>query len=112
MVRKGWFAVTLSLLVAPAGAAALDDPMRPPNEQQTRSVVSHPQLQLTAVMIHRDRRIAVINGQRVREGSQIAGSTVLAINPSTVTLRRNGRLTALSLLDLRVKTISKTRNQE
>ncbi len=109
---RSQLAAGLLMAIASAGAAPLDDPMRPPGQQTIRPAASQPPLQLSSVVIGRDRRLAVINGERVTEGSRVAGASVVSITPSRVILRRGGKLVTLSLLNLQVKAISKAREDE
>jgi hypothetical protein len=45
---------------------------------------------LNSVLISAHRRIAIINGTRVKEGDQIGGAEVVQINPGGVRLKAEG----------------------
>ena len=91
----------LIVSLAPAGNLhALHDPTRPtdpasyfgskkkqPGGWSLQSILSSP-----------ERRIAVINGTRVREGDRIGSARVVRINDSHVLLNTGGRTLTLRLL--------------
>lgn len=72
-------------------AETLGDPTQPPNTTSLspgqRTAKPLPRWSLTATFIASDRRVATINGKRVTVGEQIGGATVLAIEPSWVSLQ-------------------------
>lgn len=70
---------------AQAQAEPMVDPMRPPNSG-TGSQASRPALVLESVIISETRRIAVINGQVLREGERLRAYRVAAIAPGRVEL--------------------------
>lgn len=112
MFERWLIGAALCLPLAGWATDDLQDPTRPPSfaasEPAAASQPSAPRLQLNSILIARDRRVAVINGEPVRVGSRIGGAHVLSIEPSRVVLRRGDRLLALSLLNLRVKEIVRT----
>jgi hypothetical protein len=68
----------------------LQDPTLPYEQAQTpaaRGSVSR-RLELTAVLISSQRRIAVINGKFYREGEHVDGAQITRIEPESVGLRR------------------------
>lgn len=97
------------LLTAASSVFALDDPMRPPDHSPAGPAQENTAWKLTSVMIARNRRSAVINGEYVTVGSNVGGARVVAIGPSQVTLQSGARRFSLSLLELQVKQISKAR---
>jgi hypothetical protein len=61
--------------------------------------------QLDSVLIRAGDRIAVINGERVREGDRIGNATVATIESGRVMLNVDGELEALELYDNSIKTL-------
>ncbi|QOC23838.1 hypothetical protein IC757_06865 [Wenzhouxiangella sp. AB-CW3] len=82
--------LTTALLVT---LPALADPTRPPSPAEIRAWLgtetrtpAEPRWQLQSVMLADERRIAVINGQRVRIGESIDQARVIDISPGQVKL--------------------------
>ena len=92
----------LLLAAAPAGAD-LADPMRPsyalPADTQGAAPVSA--LAVSAVFISGERRVAVVNGQRVRVGETVGGAVVSRIERDRVSFRRGERSFDVPLLSAR-----------
>lgn len=90
--------VVLLAAVTPANSAELRDPTRPTFVGQAADndgpVAA---ISVTAVFISGERRIAVVNGQRLRVGQSVGGAVVRAINPNNVTFERDGRSFSVSL---------------
>lgn len=81
--------------------AQLDDPTRPPGYRLSipGGVKSREQtFSLSSVYISAARRAAVINGKTVKKGSIINGARVIAIEPSEVKLKRDGKVISVRLL--------------
>ena len=98
-------AITALLLVFPTPLAAeeLRDPTRPPDAPLedigpigTSSYVAGP-LYLSAILISSERRLATINGQRVRTGDQVGSALVLEITPVSVRVELEGEILNLYL---------------
>lgn len=108
-IRKRRAAGTLLLLVAlgtSATAVALEDPMRPATyaghgPAGRDSAVQG--LELTSILVAAERRVAVVNGRRLTVGASLDGARVVAIAPTYITLRREGRTARLRLLPLDIK---------
>lgn len=67
------------------------DPTRPDG---FNSVVEEDPMRLNAIIISKERRIAVISGKMLKIGDQFEGSLVTSIEPNTVQLEgRDGRIT-------------------
>ena len=105
-----WAALLLvcGLAATPATAAEpLADPMRPPTAHPEARVPDAGErierLELTSTVVGPDRRIAVIDGRRLRVGDRIAGARVTAIEPASVRLVADGRGYTLRLLRQRIK---------
>lgn len=83
--------------------AELRDPTRPPDFISKKLGKGVATWALTSILISKDRRIAVVNGQVVHEGDEIASETVISIQPNTVQLTGPGGKITLFLLDKTVK---------
>jgi len=101
-------------LVALAGflgtrAWALQDPTRPTDPALffgSGHSIATPDWTLQSVLSSADRRIAVINGTRVREGDRIGSARVVSIQPSHVVLRTGSRNLTLQLWDNNAKKVT------
>lgn len=103
--------ILLSALLLAATAVAderLSDPMRPPGIVEvlqpalptaTRSLV------LQSILIAEDRRVAMINDQRLQEGDEIEGARVVSIAPNHVRITRSGEELKLRLVSRNVKRV-------
>jgi len=88
-----------------AQAQALIDPTRPPDFLAVTPLHTQRTFHLTAILIARDRRLAVINGVTLAVGASLAGATVLGISPDSVRLRLpSGRLDRLTLYPTHMRT--------
>ena len=98
----------VALVAAPATAAELADPTRPPffaaRGAAMPGVPRAERLVLSSVLISPGRRVAVINGRRVRVGSRVDGATVVAIDRRYVRLERSGTPVELFLKTPSIKT--------
>ncbi|SHJ78768.1 hypothetical protein SAMN02745165_03174 [Malonomonas rubra DSM 5091] len=89
------------LLLAPvcAGAAKLQDPMRPLGyqvpaaKQQPAGEAEKKQREwrLGAVLIAADRSVAVINGQSLQLGEKLEGFKLIKVEPDSATLQRKNK---------------------
>ena len=100
LVRKMAFAgLALWLVTGVASAQTLADPTRPPDALNfatgAGATDSGPVLQ--SVLISRGRRLAVISGEEVRQGSKFQEWTVVRITPNEVMLRRGKDVQKLKL---------------
>jgi MSHA biogenesis protein MshK len=84
---------------------ALHDPTRPtdPAEYFGSGVRSNSAWSLQSILSASDRRIAIINGTRVREGDVIGSAKVIRIDESTVVLNTGGQRFTLRLLPTTIK---------
>jgi MSHA biogenesis protein MshK len=103
-VPKSIFLLVLLALVAALNAAGaaelLRDPTRPTNEvPAARTAPATSSLRVSAVFISGERRVAIVNGQRVREGEVISGATVSKIEADKVSFTRKGDTLAVPLLN-------------
>lgn len=95
-------AVTWMLIALFAGqptlAEALRDPTRPPQPQTPAATAQAPlDMSLDSILTSDDRRVAVINGQAVREGDHIGNARVQRIGQDRVLLRINRTTRTLTL---------------
>ena len=93
------------LLLVPLYAPALDDPMRPPSAvANARKASAASGYTLTSTYIARDRRLAVINGTRVKVGDLVGAAKVTEILPTQVHLTMGQKRLVVKLLPVSVKT--------
>ncbi|MFZ4874291.1 MSHA biogenesis protein MshK [Janthinobacterium sp. Mn2066] len=106
MMLRSVLCVGLAWCCAPAAhAQAIDDPTRPPAALWTPAASeaappkpARPQLQ--SVLISNKpggRRVAVIDGQVVRQGSKVGSAVVVEIQDTAVVLRRGKSLETFKL---------------
>lgn len=102
---------TCILKASAALADELSDPTRPPlaagTDLEARSHLDRAQrtepLDLSAVFFADGRRVAIINGKRLRERDSIEDAVILSITPSSVKLRRDDNLIHLELIEQDIK---------
>ena len=84
---------------------ALHDPTRPtdPADYFGGGVRSNSTWSLQSILSAADRRIAIINGTRVREGDLIGSARVISIGESKVVLNTDGQRFTLRLLPTSIK---------
>lgn len=82
-------ALALTAVCCLTGAAQLRDPTRPPNVllPDSKSIDTSGPLQLSAVFIYPDRRLALINSQYASVGDKVGSYTVINIQRDTVELK-------------------------
>lgn len=100
--------IFIALLPFSLAYAELRDPTRPEVVIQT-SAASVKLFELNAILIAKDRKIAVINGLNLKIGDPILGEHITAINKNTVQLSGPGGKITLFLLDKNVKKLSSYR---
>lgn len=91
--------LVIPMLLGMSGLAfALQDPTRPP-EAAGAVVQSAPEraLVLDSILFSRDRRVAVIEGEALREGQGFDGVRVIRIHQDRVLVSDNGRERVLRL---------------
>ena len=88
------------LMVCPGAGAELADPTRPSFAVPTpgAGAATATALRVSAVFISGERRIALVNGIRVREGETVGGATVSRIERDRVSFVRGGRTFSVALL--------------
>jgi hypothetical protein len=99
-----WMALWTSLAV---GSDLLSDPTRPPasiaTQPEIRERAATTTLDLRAVFYAEERRVAIINGRRLREDDRIGSARVVAISKDGVRLRRGDEIIELGLVSPEVK---------
>ncbi len=116
---SSWIASTALLLVVPMLLAAeeLRDPTRPPDapleELGTIAASSYAPgpLHLSSILISPERRLATINGRRVRTGDQVGSARVLEITPVSVRVELEGEILDLYLVP-HLKTLTSREKEE
>ncbi|WP_036187041.1 general secretion pathway protein GspB [Marinimicrobium agarilyticum] len=96
-MRSLLFALLAGLSMTTLGSELQNDPTRPLDYRVSRATV---ELSLNAILRGGERRLAVINGQRLREGETIANSggiRVVRINDDAVVVGQSGRQWRLKL---------------
>ena len=107
----------LLLAIATARAAEpLPDPTQPPAAAlRTADLPAKNEeegLDLRAIFHAGDRRIAVINGRRVRENDRIGGARILAIDVDRVRLQRGDQIVELELVSRAFKNARDSRDSK
>lgn len=98
----------ISELASPtrSNAQEMHDPTRPP-AAAIATAPATPQesspLDLSAIFFAEGRRVAIINGERVRERDTIGNAQIIAISQGTVRLSRDGRIVRLVLVEKDIK---------
>jgi MSHA biogenesis protein MshK len=74
------------------GAELLRDPTRPYSSTPVVVISARDtSFRVTAIFISEKRRVAIVNGQRVREGDQVNGATVVEILANNLRLNLRGK---------------------
>ena len=94
-----WLGLALCSVFFCAGPAhALQDPTRPPGPQATVAQPSPERsLALDSILFSKDRRVAVIEGEALREGQGFDNVRVIRIYANRVLVTDNGRERVLYL---------------
>ncbi|MDH5436804.1 MAG: MSHA biogenesis protein MshK [Gammaproteobacteria bacterium] len=93
------------MFITPA-SAELNDPTRPVdyvNGSQGSAKAEKGGLRVSSIIIGKNRRTAIIDGQSVQKGDSVRGMKVIAINPAEVLLKSNNKQLQVSLLPEKVK---------
>ena len=90
-----------------SASAQYDDPMRPPGYRLIKPgktpVALKRRYTLSFIQYSSLRRSAIINDRLVGVGSRVGGAKVIAINPSSVKLKKNGKVFTVKLLSKNIK---------
>ena len=81
------------------GAELLRDPTRPYTGTPVAGMPARDSsFRVTAIFISENRRVAIINGQRVSEGDRVDGATVVEILANSLRLNLHGKAFTTRLL--------------
>lgn len=94
---KFLIAVALGVFASASAAESLRDPTRPPQSGGAQASVTR-SMTLESIIFSDQRRVAVIDGQSLREGEALRGARVLRIHPDRVELRVNQTTRTLRLV--------------
>ena len=72
-------------------AEELRDPTRPHTFNPGRTVEGLPSFTVNAIFVSEERRLAIINGERVQVGDVVSGARVVSIQKEQVTLSASGK---------------------
>lgn len=89
--------LVFALLSAPPVAVALQDPTRPLQMPDRPQASQAGGLRLESVLISEQRRLAVINGQTLRENDSIGAGRVVRILPGVVEIRQEDKILRLEM---------------
>ena len=99
--------LALSFMASPAFAGPNADPTRPPDFNAPTTVAADAQkeapLELQAVFFAEGRRMAIINGERLRLDEDVQSARLVRIERDRVALRRDGKTIELELVETDVK---------
>ncbi len=103
-MRMTWIALLMMSPALALGQGELRDPTRPPTQGEIDAWFgdgpgpgqSAP-FQLQSILLAPKRRIAVIDGQRLRLGETVDNAEVMLIEPGRVVLERNGERIELTI---------------
>jgi len=91
----------LGLLLAGASTLSLaDEVLRDPTRPYSpaaRVAASAPRYTVNAIIVSPERKVAIVNGQRVGIGGTVDGATVISIEKDQLVLERDGKQTTVSL---------------
>ncbi len=92
--RCSMLTVSAVLLFGPLlteGAELLRDPTRPYSATPVVMPASAKAFSVSAILVSQKRRVAIVNGQRVSEGDQVDGATVVEILADGLRLNLHGK---------------------
>jgi hypothetical protein len=96
--RVANLAISVMLLSGVPGMSSGDEILRDPTRPYAASeggVAAAPRFLVNAIIVSSERRVAIVNGQRVVIGESVHGATVVAIEKDQLTLEKDGeRITA------------------
>jgi len=100
-ILKNLGAIVL-LASATSGSALADglfrDPTRPYTATERRAAAA-PRFVVSAIIVSNDRRVAIVNGQRVGVGGSVDNATVVSIEKQKLVLETNGKQMTIGLHD-------------
>ncbi len=100
------FAIIMALSLS-IQAQTVNDPMRPPGQysslSQSNGQTVKPAFDLQSTIVSPTKRLAVIDGQRLRIGDVVGQAKIVSITPGIVRLRGSNGDTVLRLNTLSIK---------
>ncbi len=90
----------LALLVAAPGTSAADETLRDPTrpyKPHAHGIAGSPRYTVNTIIVSSERKVAIVNGQRVGVGGTVDGATVIAIEEKALVLERNGKRITVKL---------------
>lgn len=103
-MRLNWITPLMMLPAFVLANGELRDPTRPPTQAEIEAWFGNghesgqrPAFHLQSILLAPERRIAVIDGQRLRLGETVDNAEVKAIEPGRVVLERNGERIELTI---------------
>lgn len=111
--QKTMFFSLLTLMMFSAAPitiqAQLDDPTRPPGYRLVlpggKKTATTTYFSLSSVRISATRRSAIVNDRSVESGDTVNGAKVIAIYPSSVKLKKQGKIFTIRLVSQIMKKI-------
>lgn len=98
--RRANVIVVAFLLSWFASSVCADEKLRDPTRPDVageRTVVASRGFVVNAIIASSERRIAIVNGQRVRAGDSLDGATVISIGKSQLILEKDGKRLTIKL---------------
>lgn len=93
-----WMVSVVLLVIITGPAGALQDPTRPPGQQETPAQVDEQRtFGLSSIMYGPERRVAIIDGVPRREGDTFDGVRLRRIHPGRIELVVNGQVREVHL---------------
>lgn len=74
----------------------LRDPTRPYTATERRAAAA-PRFVVSAIIVSDDRRVAIVNGQRVSVGGSVDSATVVSIKKQELVIETNGKRMTIGL---------------
>lgn len=106
--------LALSVLLAPGVAGAQSDNLQDPTRPLSYRAGSAPvELELNSILVGGERKLAVINGQQLRENDVLSGSggiRLRRIEPQAVVLQQGDKVWRLRLAGSAVRRTAPTEN--
>lgn len=93
---------TILLAGCTVGSAFADGLLRDPTRPYTateRKAAAAPRYIVSAIIVSSDRRVAIVNGQRVSVGGSVDNATVVSIEKQKLVLETNGKQMTIGLAD-------------
>jgi len=92
--RLAMLAIITLALSGASGASLADETLRDPTRPyvvRERVVIAVPRYQVNTIIVSADRRVAIVNGQRVVVGGSVNGAKVISIEKTHLILEKNGK---------------------